>query len=121
MDYADLQKLDDEALVHRELQLERDLITARFRKKTNQLENTALLSALRKDLARARTEQRVRERARGLGPNALRNRYRSSFRPGEAAPHAKKSEAGGGGFLKGIADRFGLGGKKDEAGGEQSE
>ena len=37
MSVAELKELDDNSLVHRELQLERELMDARFRNKTGQL------------------------------------------------------------------------------------
>ena len=61
MSVAELKELDDKALVHRELQLERELMDARFRNKTGQLEDTSKLAKLRKGIARARTLQRERE------------------------------------------------------------
>ena len=71
MSIADLKNLDDKALVHRELQLERELLDARFRMKTNQLEDTSKLAKIRKGIARARTLQREREIEQSLNPNTL--------------------------------------------------
>ena len=48
--------LTDEQLVHKVLQVERDLVTARFKHSMNQLENTARLRVLRRDIARLQTE-----------------------------------------------------------------
>ena len=64
MSVAELKELDDKSLVHRELQLERELMEARFRNKTGQLEDTSKLAKLRKGIARARTldEQRRRRK-----------------------------------------------------------
>ena len=101
MSATDLKSLDDKALVHRELQLERELMDARFRSKTGQLEDTSKLAKLRKGIARARTVQRERELEQSLTPNALRDAHRSSFTPGEIGG----GEGGAGGFLKGIVDK----------------
>ena len=61
------------ALVHRELQLERELMDALFRHEDNQLEDTSKLAKLRKGIARARTLQREREVEQSLNPNSLRD------------------------------------------------
>jgi len=105
MKYSELTSLGDEAIVHKELQLERDLLELRFRLKTNQLDDTATIHKIRKDIARLRTAQRERERAQGLPKNALRNNHRTSFRPGDAG--AAEAVASSSGFLKGIAEKFG--------------
>jgi len=102
MAYADLTKLDDKSLVHRELQLERELMDANFRQKTGQLEDTSKMSKIRKEIARARTLQRERESDQSLAKNALRDQHRTSFVPGKIATDG---EAGAGGFLKGIVDK----------------
>ena len=117
MNRSKLMELSDEALVHRELALERDLLRARFQMKVGQLENTAVLAALRKDIARARTEERRRELAAGLARNALREKYRQTFQPadGASSPDTKPQQEESGGFLKGVADRFFGSDKKEQA------
>jgi len=112
MKYEKLQSMTDQALVHQELQFERDLIAATFRLRTGQLDDTSQIARLRKDIARARTAQRNREVAAGLGRNALRELHRSSFRPGQAPANAAPA-AKGGGFMKSIASKLGIG--KDDA------
>jgi ribosomal protein L29 len=102
MSYADLTTLDDKALVHRELQLERELLDARFRQKTGQLEDTSKMSKLRKQIAQARTLQRERENDQSLSKNTLRDQHRTSFVPGQIGTDG---EGGAGGFLKGIVDK----------------
>lgn len=97
--------LSDEQLVHKELELERELIAASFRQKTGQLEDSARLGRIRRDIARLRTAQRAREIAQGLGKDSLRNRFRATFVAGQAAS-ASAGEASGG-FLKGIVDKIG--------------
>jgi len=107
MQYAKLNELNDEQLVHRELQLERELIDTGFRKKTGQLEDSARLGKIRKDIARARTAQRERERNQSLAVNSLRDLHRGSFKPGALST---EGGASAGGFLKGIVDKV----KSDE-------
>ncbi|MCB9777344.1 MAG: 50S ribosomal protein L29 [Alphaproteobacteria bacterium] len=102
MSYSELNKLSDEQLVHRELQLERELIAANLRLKTGQLEDTASLGRIRKEIARARTAQRGREREQGLNTDALRNRFRATFQP--TAPAAAEGRAAGG-FVAGLVDK----------------
>ena len=102
MSVAELKELDDKALVHRELQLERELMEARFRNKTGQLEDTSKLAKLRKGIARARTLQREREVEQSLNPNTLRDMHRSTF---VASEIGAGGEGGAGGFLKGIVDK----------------
>jgi ribosomal protein L29 len=102
MSAVNLTELSDEQLVHRELQLERELIHANFANHGNALDDNSVLGKLRKDIARARTVQRSREISAGLRSNALREEHRSSFKPetGGAIEGAK-------GFLKGIAEKIG--------------
>lgn len=100
----DMSGMSDEQLVHAELQLERDLLAASFRLRTGQLENTASLGQMRRQIARLRTAQRQRELEQGLKTDSLRNRFRASFQP--AAVAAVESPASGG-FLKGMVDKIG--------------
>lgn len=102
MSYSSMKELDDQSLVHRELQLERELMDTRFRLKTGQLEDSSRMAKLRKDIARARTMQRERELAQSLSRNALRDMHRSSFKPGAIGTDG---EGAAGGFLKGIVDK----------------
>jgi ribosomal protein L29 len=96
--------LSDEQLVHRALQLERDLVTVRFKHSMNQLANTAEVRDIRREIAQLRTEARARELKAGLSKNALLANHRGSFAPaargGAAAPADK------GGFLSGIVDKL---------------
>ena len=105
---ADVRTLTDEQLVHEELRIERELLQARFRKATGQLDDTSQSRKMRKDVARLRTEQRSREIGQGLGTDALRNRYRGTFRPtaqdASAGEGAEKGAASG--FLRGIVDKI---------------
>jgi large subunit ribosomal protein L29 len=102
MSIADLKNMDDKALVHRELQLERELLDAQFRLKTNQLEDTSKVAKLRKGIARARTVQRERELEQSLNPNTLRDMHRGTF---VVAKLGAGGDGAAGGFLKGIVDK----------------
>ena len=102
MRYVEIKDLSDEQLVHREMSIERDLLGARFRLHTDQLEDTSSLKKMRRDIARLQTASRERERAQGLRKNTLRDRYRATFTPTEGAESAPA--ASGGGFLQGILD-----------------
>lgn len=106
MKYQDVQNLTDEQIVHRELQLERDMISLRFLHRTQQLEDSSKLGKLRKDIARLRTAQSAREHAQGLHPNTLRDRYRTTFQAASSSVGADASS----GFLQGMATRIGVGG-----------
>ena len=108
MAQVDLKSLSDEALVHHELRLERELIDASFRHQTSQLDDTSRLKKLRRGIARARTEERSRERANGLNTDALRNTHRGSFTMDQGGALASAAEASSG-FLKGIAGKLGIG------------
>jgi len=103
MTAAEFQAMSDEQLVHNELQVERELLASSFRLKTGQLENTASLSVMRKQIARLRTAQRQRELAQGLARDTLRNRYRGTFQASALVAAA----AGAGGFVKGMVDKIG--------------
>lgn len=105
MNYAELSKYDDKALVHYELQLERDLIDVSFRHRTGQLDDVSQLGKLRRQIAQARTAQRERERQQSLAKNALRDQHRPSFKPEASAAQ----EGASGGFMAGIANKLGKG------------
>ena len=100
---ANMAELTDEALVHTVLQLERELVGARFKHSMNQLENTATLRVIRRNIARLRTEARRREQDAGLGKDSLVHRYRTTFQAGEVVEGA---DAEKGGLLSGIVDKL---------------
>ncbi len=102
-----LAEMSDEALVHHELGLERELLDVRFRHKTGQLDDSSRMKVLRRGIARSRTIQRRRELAGGLTKNSLRDTHRSSFKPGTATGGAEA--AGSKGFLRGFVDKMGSG------------
>lgn len=101
MEKVDLKTLSDESLVHHELSLERDLVRALFAHRSNALSDSSRLGKLRKGIARARTEQRVRELAGGLSKDSLRNRFRGSFVAGSVGGEAAPT-------LGGLAEQLGL-------------
>ena len=98
-------EMTDEVLVHRTLQLERDLVSARFKHSMSQLQNTASLRVLRRDIARLRTEARRRERDEGLQKDSLLSKHRVTFRAAESDGTSTTQEEGGG-FLSGIVDKL---------------
>lgn len=101
---ANYGDLSDEQLVHAVLRTERSLVRARFRHSTNQLENTAELKVLRRQVARMLTEARRREQVQGLGRDALLAGHRGTFRAeGEEQAEAAPEK---GGFLSGIVDKL---------------
>jgi ribosomal protein L29 len=102
MNSTELAQLTDEQLVHRELELERSLVTATFRHRIGRLENTSQLGRDRRDIARAQTELRARERRGDLPKGSLRARHAGSYRPTAAATPGAEAGAG---FLKGILDK----------------
>ena len=109
---VNLAEMTDEQLVHRELELERELVHANFQLRLGELENTSELARLRKEIARARTAQRSREidsdnPKNSLPKNTLRSRHRNSFNAALAAD-AAAGTGDDGGFLKGIANKFGI-------------
>ena len=100
--------LSDADLVHRVLQIERDLVAARFKHSLSQLENTSRLRVLRREIARLRTEARTREIAAGRSRDSLLGEHRKSFAGQPAAPAeaATGKPAERGGFLAGIVDKL---------------
>ena len=57
----ELRELDDASLLERLAETKDDLFKRRFNLATGQLENTALLSRTKRDIARINTELRARE------------------------------------------------------------
>lgn len=105
MSATEIKNLSDEQLVHGMLSRERDLVTARFAHSMNQLENTASLAVIRKDIARMKSEARAREIVAKLGKGALVSKHRGSFTAQKAGEQAGQSPEKGG-FLKGIVDKL---------------
>jgi large subunit ribosomal protein L29 len=104
MNATEVKGLTDQQLAEKLAVRERDLVTARFQKAKNQLENTASLATIRKDIARIKSEARVREQVQKLGKgDLLAKQAKGVAKPG-AAPAAANAEKGG--FLKGIVDKL---------------
>lgn len=103
---GELQSLSDVDLIHRVLQTERDLVSARFKHSMNQLENTASLREMRRRIATLRTEARRRERDGGLAKGSLLSLHAATF--GASAP-AEEAPVEKGGFLSGIVDKLSAG------------
>lgn len=102
---AAYRELSDEQLVHRVFDQERELVQARFRHSMNQLENTARLKVLRREIATLKTEARSREIARGLRKGELIHTHRQTYRADAAAAREIAPEQKGG-FLSGIVDKL---------------
>jgi len=101
MNTQEITTLSDEQLVHTELQLERDLIAARFAHRTSQLDDNSVMKKLRRDIARLRTAARGREIEQSLPKDALKAAHSKTF-----TASASGGEGGeGAGFLKGIVDK----------------
>jgi len=103
-------ELSDQSLVHQMMRHERSLVDARFKHSMNQLENTASLRFIGRDIARIRTELRAREIKAGLRKDALVIEHEASYAPATASTEAEEGgEAASGGFLKGIVDKLSKG------------
>lgn len=80
--------LSDEELVHKELNLERQIIQIRFQSQLEANENSHSVSTLKRNIARVRTEQRNRElfdengtrRNPPMSKDSLRNTFRKTFK-----------------------------------------
>lgn len=100
MKYSELRALSDEQLVHKELSLERSLLTFQLRHRLGRLEDTSVLQKARRDIARVQTLLTEREHASMAAKGSLRAKYAGTF-VAEAATEAADQ---GGGFLKGLLD-----------------
>jgi ribosomal protein L29 len=103
MKMTDINELTDAQLVHKELQLQRNLVQARIDKQLGASENMSVFTALRKDIARLRTVQRQREIAQSLTTDSLRNTHRKTF---EAEMTVTTVPAEEGGFLQSISGKL---------------
>jgi len=65
--YSEVLELSDDELGFKEKELRQELFNLRFRKATGQLDNTARISLLKRDLARVLTSKREREGAQAAG------------------------------------------------------
>ena len=101
MNTEEIKSMSDQKLVHTELQLERDLIVARFAHRTSQLDDNSVIKKIRRDIARLRTAARSRELTQSIPKDALKAMHLSSFAPESGSGDG----ADGAGFLKGIVDK----------------
>ena len=67
MTSAEIREMSEEEIRTRVAELQEELFRLRFRSATQQLESTALLGSLRKDVARLKTILRQRELAQQNG------------------------------------------------------
>ncbi len=67
MTNAEIREMTDEEIRGRVAEIQEELFRLRFRSATQQLESTALLGTLRKDVARLKTILRQRELAQQNG------------------------------------------------------
>ena len=61
MKYKDIQALSDEELAKKVEEGRAELFNLRFQMATSQLDNTARVKTVKKDIARVQTEQRARQ------------------------------------------------------------
>ena len=61
MKYKDIQELTDEELAKKVEEVRAELFNLRFQMATSQLDNTARVKNVKKDIARLLTEQRARQ------------------------------------------------------------
>jgi ribosomal protein L29 len=102
MKTSEITAMTDEQLVHKGLQIERDLIAAKFSLKTNQLQDTSVVGKYRKDMARLNGAIRSREIEAGLGRNSMQQLHGKTFQAVESGAEGGE----GAGFLKGIVDKI---------------
>jgi len=109
MDAAGLRGLDDKSLVHQELAWEFELTRTTLSHRAEKLVDVSRMKKLRRSIARAQTVQREREAAGELGAGSLKRSHGSSFQHQAPSADVPASQQAEGGFLSGIAGRFGLG------------
>jgi large subunit ribosomal protein L29 len=98
---ASFKDLSDVELAAKLSESERAFVAARFKHSMNQLENTASLGIMRRDIARIKTEIGRREVSTGSPRGSLVGAHKSAAkRPVEEQAPVK------GGFLSGIVDKL---------------
>jgi ribosomal protein L29 len=102
---AHLKEMSDEALTHRMFDIERELVSARFKHSLGELENTAELRVLRREIARIQGEARRREVEREMPKGSLVQTHRTTY-GGSASGSDSEQAPERGGFLKGIVDKL---------------
>lgn len=78
-DKEQLKDMSDEAIVHAELQLDRDSVTIRFQKKSGNGKNIHQAKLVRRAIARLKTEQTLREKAAGVAKGSFLSQHKGSF------------------------------------------
>ena len=73
MDAADIRDLSNDEILDQIVQAKEELFRLRFRSATQQLENSALIKGLRRDIARMKTILRERELSNGACLTAPRS------------------------------------------------
>lgn len=97
----DFAALEDNALVAKLEEIQRQLLDARFALSLGKLENTASVGGIRKDLARVNTELRKREISKGLGKGALAREHRGAG----GTQGGKSADGGSASFLQSVVDK----------------
>lgn len=100
MKTSELSGMSDVALVHKALELERQMMTSLLRHRLGRLEDSSVLRQNRRDIARIKTVLRARELEGGLPKGALESRHASTYQPQAAQPSNE-----GPGFLQSILDK----------------
>ncbi len=101
---ANLKEMSNEQLMQSLREKEHALVGMRFKLSMSQLENTATVRTVRKDIARIKTEARRRELDGGLAKDGLLSGTKVVVAASEAASLPAAPERGG--FLKGIVDKL---------------
>ena len=98
---SNLLELTNEQLAQLLAEKEYALVSMRFKLSMNQLENTASLRVVRKEISRLKTETRRREIEKGIRKGQLFSAVKSSV---SVSPEANLPKRGG--FLRGIVDKL---------------
>ena len=100
MKMEEIKNFSDEALVHKELELDRQLVDARLKKSLGVEMDVSVFAKIRKDIARLQTEQTLRCKEQGLAKNALKALHRKSF------VYVQEEKEQSGDFLTSVADNL---------------
>ena len=100
MKMQEVKELSDQELVHKELELDRQLVDVRLKKSLGVEMDISIFAKIRKDIARLQTEQTFRCKQQGLAKNALKALHRKSF----VYTQEEKEESGD--FLTSVADKL---------------
>jgi len=100
MKASEIASLSDVELVHKTVELERQMMANLLRHRLGRLENSSLLKKARRNVARLKTVLRSRELAAGLPQGSLESKHVASYQP-----KAADSQTAGPGFLQSILDK----------------